>query len=213
MPRKQTAKVTNDTETESGVPMAVRKQFIKRWRGANTGKAMADREIGLLAAEMRTKFDPNEKGGFEFRRFLYREMDIPVMQCKMLCTAANAATKLSETDWVALGGWMNVQFVMNVEAKYQRKLVTHAAAFLNDHNRPPSYGRLREIAFKLGARSTKFGRPLRSESEARNALLRGWLDRLYEGNPRLPKPPTEVRLAMHGVRETPKDVEAPATKK
>lgn len=182
------------------VPSALRTKIIERWRAINKTRADVDYDLGVLGQEIRARYGNSASDEFAARKWLRDNLDIGTMTARKILTAAKASEKFSKAEWVILGGWDVVQFVMHLPGAAHQKVLKRAKEFHNRHRRPITYHRARTIAFELGYRSRVLGRPLRSETEEKLSTLRVWVDKLYAEFGNLPDLPEKVQAAMKGSR-------------
>ena len=182
------------------VPAALRRQVVSEWRQANKTKAKMDFKLGCTAAKVRAYHGTDPSGDYQSRRWFMENLNVGITAARRLVEAAKASETFTEEDWEILGGWEVVQFIMHLPSRAAPKMLREAREYFTETGRAFSYHTAHKRALELDYRSTRKGRPMRSETEEKVNRLRVWLDRLYADFTNLPEMPDEVKDAMNGSR-------------
>lgn len=175
------------------------KKFQYKWRQLLKDRAKVDHEMALLAAQIRDEFPAGDSGNYQFRRWCREFLETSVTRTTMLLEAANAIRcgLQGESNWIAMGGWPCICFIMGLAPKHRLRVWSMALKKANDRAQPHCYTSVRAIAYSMGIMTARPGRPTRTQVEKKLSVLRKYIAQLHEKDPKLmQKIPPAVKQAL-----------------
>lgn len=165
-------------------------EWSERWLKLSRDRFTNDHEIAKLANEVRSEFPDGASGDLQFCRFSRKHLK--GCRASLLNDKAKAFNEFDSKMWVKLGGWPGVQFLLGL-TRVQRYRVIETLKGPG----PYHYSTIRDRAIRLGITTRRtVGRPTRSRSEEKVAVLRQFILELYRKRHNLPAIPETVKTAM-----------------
>lgn len=158
-------------------------RFVRRFHELRDQRSKVDYELAGLSQEIRQEFPKGASGDFQTRLWMCHHLEVYGQTALMLVRASKAYTLFpTEDEWVKLGGWQSIGFLLGFKAGDRRKIARNALNVANDRGRPLGYSSVRNIAATLGCQQIRShgGRPNRLKVEEDLGILRSFVEQLVE---------------------------------
>jgi len=158
-------------------------RFVRRFHELRDQRSKVDYELAGLSHEIRQEFPKGSTGDLQTRLWMCHHLDVYGQTSLMLVRAARAFVLFpTEDEWVKLGGWQSIGFLLGFKAGDRRKVAKHSISLSEDRDRPVGYSTVRNIAATLGCQQIRGhgGRPNRLKVEEDLGILRSFVEGLVE---------------------------------
>ena len=169
--------------SETEIPKRRTQSFVKRFNELRDQRSRVDYELAGLSQEVRQEFPKGASGDHQTRLWMCHHLEVYGQTALMLVRAAKAYTLFpKEEEWLNVGGWQSIGFLLGFKAGDRRKIARHAMALAADRERPVGYSTVRNIAATLGCQQIRGhgGRPNRLKVEEDLGILRTFVEGLIE---------------------------------
>lgn len=146
---------------------------------------------------VRSKYPAHASGLLQFRTFARKVLRVTAGKALVSISMVGGIHRYSEQDWRNYGGLQGLMHMHNLPGNAWKRVRSALDARIASEGRPLTYDIIRDVALKMGFRSTSLkGRPTQSATEVKVQTLRSFIVSCYTKGVLPEKLPANVVQAM-----------------
>lgn len=172
--------------------------YKARWFVLRKQAGQNDYQQAKLLDEVRSCITAGASGDLQFKQWVVRHFHFSGKRAMIFVRLYRARGNYTEHQWSMLDGARGLFHIESLPTSHRSRVRETCIARIMSERQPLSYGTIRQIALRAGARSEHAwgGRPTQTEAERKCRILRGFIVRLYDEYNNLPRIPDDVQEAM-----------------
>lgn len=170
--------------------------YKARWFVLRKQAGQNDYQQAKLLDEVRSCITAGASGDLQFKQWVVRHFHFSGKRAMIFVRLYRARGNYTEHQWSMLDGARGLFHIESLPTSHRSQVRATLIARITSERQPLSYGIIRQMALRAGARSENDGRPTCTEMERKCRILRGFIVRLYREYSDLPTMPDAVEEAM-----------------